>query len=130
MAAMLWRTGRSARPAPIGVSPGCLVNCAPTCQPTPSTTLSSCCRRVTRRATTPPPWLGAAGCRPPRSRRGSASPVPAPSGTPIGRADQSTGALARRLEGALLAFDGARAGATLGEAFGLYPVEQVCLEVV
>ena len=56
-----------------------------------------------------------------------ASPVPAP---PVGRADQSPGALARRLEGALLAFDGARAGATLGEAFGLYPVEQVCLEVI
>ena len=31
---------------------------------------------------------------------------------------------------ALLAFDGARAGVTLGEAFGLYPVEQVCLEVI
>src|SRR5215212_8963290 len=44
-----------------------------------------------------------------------ASPVPAPPATPIGRADQSTGGLARRLEGALLAFDAARAGATLGE---------------
>jgi len=60
----------------------------------------------------------------------SASPVPAPPVTPIGRADQSTGGLARRLEGAVLAFDGARAGAALGEAFGLYPVEQVCLEVI
>ena len=38
--------------------------------------------------------------------------------------------LARRLERALLAFDRAQAGATLGEAFGLYPVEQVCLEVI
>jgi methanogenic corrinoid protein MtbC1 len=56
-----------------------------------------------------------------------ASPVPV---TPIRRTDQSTRALASRLQGALLAFDGARAGAVLGEAFGLYPVEQVCLEVI
>ena len=61
--------------------------------------------------------------------RASLGAAPAPV-TPIGRADQSTGALAGRLEGALLAFDAARAGATLGEAFGLYPVEQVCLEVI
>jgi methanogenic corrinoid protein MtbC1 len=56
-----------------------------------------------------------------------ASPQPAAS---IGRPDHSTVELARRLERALLAFDRAQAGATLGEAFGLYPVEQVCLEVL
>jgi MerR family transcriptional regulator, light-induced transcriptional regulator len=38
--------------------------------------------------------------------------------------------LARRLGRALPAFDRAQAGATLGEAFVLYPVEQVCLEVL
>ena len=48
----------------------------------------------------------------------------------IGWPDHSTADLARRLERALLAFDRAQAGATLGEAFGLFPVEQVCLGVI
>ena len=57
-------------------------------------------------------------------------PASAQPGAAIGRPDHSTVELARRLERALLAFDRTQAGATLGEAFGLYPVEQVCLEVI
>ena len=56
--------------------------------------------------------------------------APAQPGVSTGWPDHSTVELARRLERALLAFDRAQAGATLGEAFGLYPVEQVCLEVI
>ena len=57
-------------------------------------------------------------------------PASAQPGASLGWPDHSTVELARRLERALLAFDRAQAGATLGEAFGLYPVEQVCLEVI
>jgi DNA-binding transcriptional MerR regulator/methylmalonyl-CoA mutase cobalamin-binding subunit len=44
--------------------------------------------------------------------------------------DRSPGTCAGELERALLAFDAARAGRVLGEAFGLHAVEQVCLEVI
>jgi methanogenic corrinoid protein MtbC1 len=44
--------------------------------------------------------------------------------------EYATVELARRLERALLAFDRAQAGATFGEALGLHPVEQVCLEII
>ena len=57
-------------------------------------------------------------------------PASARPGTSVGWPDQSTVELPERLERALLTFDRAQAGATLGAAFGLYPVEQVCLEVV
>jgi methanogenic corrinoid protein MtbC1 len=44
--------------------------------------------------------------------------------------DRSPGACARQLERALLAFDATRSAELLGEAFGLYTIEQVCLEVI
>jgi len=57
-------------------------------------------------------------------------PADAPTVTSASRPDRSLSACARQLERALLAFDAAQAGDVLGEAFGLYSVEQVCLEVI
>jgi methanogenic corrinoid protein MtbC1 len=56
--------------------------------------------------------------------------VDAPTVPPISWPDRSPGSYARQLEQALLSFDAARAGEAVGEAFGLYTVEQACLEVI
>lgn len=57
-----------------------------------------------------------------------------PSGA-LGRPSEAASArspstLARQLERALIAFDMAEAGVILGEAFALYGIERVCLEVI
>jgi DNA-binding transcriptional MerR regulator/methylmalonyl-CoA mutase cobalamin-binding subunit len=49
---------------------------------------------------------------------------------PVQPAGQAAGLLAQRLEQALLEFDAMTAQARLAEAFALYPVESVCLEVI
>ncbi len=54
----------------------------------------------------------------------------APAGPAASWPDQSPGTCARQLKRALLGFDAARASEVLGEAFGLYAIEQACLEVI
>ena len=57
-------------------------------------------------------------------------PADAPTVTSASWLDRSPGTCSRQLERSLLSFDVTQAGAALGEAFGLYSVEQVCLEVI